>query len=218
MRYLLFTITLGCLLYQGATGSGLTPEKSSKQSKCPAITVTCPADAFIDDRLLLRADVTGSKPGRALAYRWSVPKWVKMVSSTDTREVTVQPLSMGPQLIAQVEIAGLPKGCPNEAECSSLVGEDFGPTVTVDCPIDPVRVGEPVIFSANASGGRPISNVTFNWRLSNGKIENGQGTSEIIVSTKDVSVDKITATVKLGGFNPVFQSEGSCTVNLKSDR
>jgi hypothetical protein len=125
---------------------------------------------------------------------------------------------MGSQLLAQVEIGGLSKGCPNKAECHSTVWEDFGPTITVDCPTELIRVGELVKFSANVSGGRLVSHLTFNWSLSNGRIENGQGTDQILVSTKNVSAEKVTATVKVGGFDPLFESGGSCTVNLKTER
>jgi hypothetical protein len=218
MRYLLVTLTFACLLYLGAASREQSPERSTTQSRCPAITVTCPRYAFIGDRLPISVDVNGSELHRTVSYKWSVPEWVKLVSRADSRKITVDPQSMGLQSIAQVEIGGLPKGCPNKAECNTLVSEEFGPTITVDCPTEPVRVGEPVHFSANASGGRLVSKLTLNWRLSEGKIESGQGTYVIMVGTKDVSAGKITATVKLGGFNPVFQSEGSCTVNLKTDR
>lgn len=86
------------------------------------------------------------------------------------------------------------------------------PSVSVSCG-DAVAIGDLASFSANISGGDPNVTPTFNWTVSNGTIESGQGTSSITVSTTDVS-GTITATVDIGGYARECGTSNSCTVML----
>lgn len=80
----------------------------------------------------------------------------------------------------------MPPGCPKTA---------------VRCP-DSVHKGETLKFTADIKGGDAQVTPTFNWSVSAGAIESGQGTATIIVSTKDVEADStVTATVELGGYS-----------------
>ena len=88
------------------------------------------------------------------------------------------------------------------------------PTTKVQCP-DSVRKGEKLKFTADVNGGDSQVTPTYNWSVSAGLIESGQGTSTIEVSTKEVDEDStVTATVDLGGYPrecPYGSSAASCT-------
>lgn len=75
------------------------------------------------------------------------------------------------------------------------------PKTTVKSP-DSVHKGEMLKFTAEVKGGDEQVTPTFNWTVSAGAIESGQGTSTIQVSTKDLEADStVTATVELGGYS-----------------
>lgn len=88
------------------------------------------------------------------------------------------------------------------------------PTTKVQCP-DSVHKGEKLKFTADVKGGDSQVTPTYNWAVSAGQIESGQGTSTIEVSTKEVDEDStVTATVDLGGYPrecPYGSSAASCT-------
>lgn len=74
------------------------------------------------------------------------------------------------------------------------------PVTKVTCP-DMGYTNDKLQFTANVTGGDPNVTPTYNWSVSSGSIESGQGTSTIEVSTKELSDNEtITATVELGGF------------------
>lgn len=66
--------------------------------------------------------------------------------------------------------------------------------INVSCPRS-VRAGDPLTFVADLAGEPRIS---FLWRVSVGKIMNGQGTRTIIVDTSGLEGKSIVATVTLG--------------------
>lgn len=75
------------------------------------------------------------------------------------------------------------------------------PVTKVTCP-DSVFVKDVLKFTADVRGGDQNVTPTFNWTVSAGSIESGQGTSTIQVSTSEVAADStVTATVDLGGFD-----------------
>ncbi|MEO7673674.1 MAG: hypothetical protein ABIU09_06305 [Pyrinomonadaceae bacterium] len=62
--------------------------------------------------------------------------------------------------------------------------------------------GDTMTFTATLSGGT-TSNVTYNWTVSAGTIESGQGTPSIVVrTTREMGNTNVTATVELGGLDP----------------
>jgi hypothetical protein len=85
------------------------------------------------------------------------------------------------------------------------------PNISTSCP-DSTEAGEPATFTASVSGGDPNVTPTYNWVVSAGSIESGQGTSTIAVSTAEATPDStITATVEIGGFARECSSVSSCT-------
>jgi hypothetical protein len=84
--------------------------------------------------------------------------------------------------------------------CAALSAAAQCPKVAGSGP-DQVKAGAPATFTVNVSGGDPSVTPTFNWTVSAGTIESGQGTSVITVDTKEAVGLPITATADVGGFS-----------------
>ena len=91
------------------------------------------------------------------------------------------------------------------------------PVTQVTCP-DMVYVNDKLRISADVRGGDAKGTTTFNWSISAGSIESGQGTSTIEVSTKELSDgESVTATVEVGGYDRdcgYGQIAASCTTSV----
>ncbi len=87
------------------------------------------------------------------------------------------------------------------ADCVCRDACDCG-TLTVSGPAGITNPGGSMTFTANLSGGT-ATDVTYNWSVSAGTIESGQGTPSITVSTTpDMAGSNVTATVNIGGIDP----------------
>ncbi len=76
------------------------------------------------------------------------------------------------------------------------------PTVSVTGPAGIINPTQTATFTANVAGG-PL--VTYNWTVTDGVIESGQGTASIVVRTSMADAGKtITATVNLGGLAEIL--------------
>ena len=83
------------------------------------------------------------------------------------------------------------KDCKVQCEC---------PTISVAEPSSVTAPGSTMTFTANLSGGSQDSTPTYNWTVSAGTIESGQGTPTITVATTpDMAGSNVTATVTVGG-------------------
>lgn len=96
------------------------------------------------------------------------------------------------------------------------VGQGSCPTVQVSSPSDGTT-SAPVAFSVNVSGGDPSVTPTYNWTVSAGMIESGQGTSVIVVETTGLAGQSITATVDVGGFDRACSTSQSSTTSIQSN-
>ena len=85
----------------------------------------------------------------------------------------------------------------------------------MDCPDE--ASGPVVRFTATVSQGVPIVKITFNWKVSGGKITNGQGTSSISVAS-GFRGQPLTATVKLGGIDKACANTASCSTRVAHRR
>jgi anti-sigma-K factor RskA len=75
------------------------------------------------------------------------------------------------------------------------------PKTTVSFP-DSVHVSDKMRFSAEVRGGDAKVVPTYNWTVSAGSIQSGQGTPTIEVSTNELTEGSyVTATVEVGGFD-----------------
>lgn len=73
------------------------------------------------------------------------------------------------------------------------------PTLEINTPTSPTKVGETMTFTANVSGGSQ-SEITYNWKVSAGEIIEGQETPVIRVATNSKMAGKIVkATVEIKG-------------------
>lgn len=75
------------------------------------------------------------------------------------------------------------------------------PTVSVVCPSG-VESKQSTYFEATFAGGDTTITPTYLWSVTAGKIISGQGTSKIVVDVSEHAGKWVTATVKLGGFDP----------------
>jgi hypothetical protein len=118
-------------------------------------------------------DLSGLSPG-TYTITAGVDDGCGLCGQTQTRTVTVEACN-----------------CRPACNCATLsVTEPAGVT-------DP---GNTMTFTANVSGG---PDVTYNWTVSAGTIESGQGTPSIVVRTSAADAGQtITATVTLGGQDP----------------
>lgn len=112
----------------------------------------------------------------------------------------------------------------NFSHQTSFVSAQQKPPAKADCPVtkvtcpDTVYINDKLVMTANVSGGDSNVTPTYNWSVSAGAIESGQGTSTIDISTKDLSDSQtITATVELGGYSRecgYAQTAASCTTSV----
>ncbi|MEO8648339.1 MAG: hypothetical protein ABI539_04155, partial [Acidobacteriota bacterium] len=130
-------------------------------------------------------DLSGAAPG-TYTITTGVDDGCGLCGKTDTRTITIKECD-----------------CVIKCECPSL---------TVTGPAGITNPGETMTFTANVSGGSQQS-ITYNWSVSDGTIESGQGTPSITVRAPlNENGGNITATVDLGGLDtgcdcPRTQSE-----------
>jgi hypothetical protein len=84
------------------------------------------------------------------------------------------------------------------------------PTVEIEVDNGPVCPGSPLTFKAKVAGLDSGIKLTYEWSLSVGKIESGQGTDTITVETAEIAGQSVRATVKVTGItvgcnNTAFQ-------------
>jgi hypothetical protein len=85
------------------------------------------------------------------------------------------------------------------------------PKVTIECP-NRVVVGEALTFKSSLSGGTPGMGQIYNWRVSAGRVTDGQGTDTIHVDTTGLEGQSLTATLSMGGYT--LECSASCTVQF----
>ena len=72
---------------------------------------------------------------------------------------------------------------------------------------------EPMTFTAMVSGGDPAVDPTYNWTVSAGTIESGQGTSTITVNGEGATF--VTATADVGGYDRACPTAASTSVSVE---
>lgn len=85
------------------------------------------------------------------------------------------------------------------------------PTITVDCPAQIIKPGEPATVTANIAAADSTANLTYSWTISAGTITAGQGTPTITVDTTGTAGQTLTATVDVGGLDSSCQRAASCS-------
>jgi hypothetical protein len=106
---------------------------------------------------------------------------------------------------------GRPGGEP--AAAAQAGSADSCPIVRVLCA-DSSDEGSPTPFSATVTGGDSGVEPTYNWTVSAGAIESGQGSASIRVGNDGVAGMTMTATVDVGGYDRACSTSGSCTASI----
>jgi hypothetical protein len=90
------------------------------------------------------------------------------------------------------------------------------PVVTVECPSE-IERGKPLTYIANVVGGEPFRVDSYMWTTDPPLKLDGQNTKNLTIATQPLSVEKVTATVSVGGFDPSCTgTQASCTISIKS--
>jgi hypothetical protein len=88
------------------------------------------------------------------------------------------------------------------------------PDIDVTSPAT-VTVGEKITITCSVSGGDADVTPTYNWAITNGSIEEGQGTSTITINTEGVEAGiTITATVDVGGYDRECSTSDSSSTEI----
>jgi len=88
------------------------------------------------------------------------------------------------------------------------------PRISISCPDVGPGGNTPIRFKASVIGGKPVSEVSYNWSVSKGTISQGQGTAVIGVDVTGVDLEGLTATVEIGGVDPNCKRVASCSLAI----
>jgi hypothetical protein len=120
---------------------------------------------------------------------------------------------------ALIAAVGLAKPASGQTDSEQPAAQ---PTAPVACPrlnvggVAEANAGDTVIIAAGIIGGGAAANYTYDWTVSDGLINMGQGTSSIAIDTQDFPGKSITATLTLGGELPQnCEATGSWSFNIR---
>jgi hypothetical protein len=91
------------------------------------------------------------------------------------------------------------------------------PFISVTCPSN-VTEGQVVIFTANISGSDQNDKLSYDWRVANGQVDQGQGTPTLKVKATGAVGESVTATVDVQGLDPSVNREASCSSEIQKPR
>jgi hypothetical protein len=86
------------------------------------------------------------------------------------------------------------------------------PQLVIACPLYIVEQDTQLRFSALVAGHDPGANLTYNWALAGGTINEGQASPTITVNTQGLGGRHITATVTVAGLARGCQNTASCDI------
>ncbi|MGC2234834.1 MAG: hypothetical protein WA584_01565 [Pyrinomonadaceae bacterium] len=197
------SVTLGERRVTIPCGPGFRPKPGSNCSDDMSVGITTVARDPDNDVLTYNYTVSG---GRIVGQGANV-SWDLTNAQPGTYTVTV----------------GVDDGCgvcgTTKTETITVAACDCEP-IPVECscptsfsvtgPSGTTMPGETMTFSANISGGSQ-SDVTYNWSVSAGSIESGQGSPVITVRAPSDGTTNVTATVDVGGLCPTCDRSRSET-------
>lgn len=102
------------------------------------------------------------------------------------------------------------------ANCVDCVGDNPCSQIDVSSSAESVLDGTLITFTAKAIGKTRLP--TYNWTVSAGSIQSGQGTPSITVDTENAGGKSVTATVEFGGLDPSCARIASSTVAVTSKK
>jgi hypothetical protein len=171
---------------------GLRPAEGATCDDATTVTVTTTATDAENDVLTYNYTVSGGRiVGTGANVQWDL-SGVAPGSYTITAGVDDGCGLCGQTQTQTIRVVECPN-CVRPCECA---------TIDVSGPSGITQPGDAMTFTANVSGGT-ASNLTYNWTVSAGTIESGQGTPSITVRTnRDMANSTVTATVNVGGQDP----------------
>jgi hypothetical protein len=178
------TVTLGC-------PTGFRPKAGQTCNDSTSVNVTTTAVDPENDVLTYNYTVSGGRiVGTGANVSWDV-SGLAPGTYTITAGVDDGCGLCGKTQTQTITIAEC--DCERICEC---------PTLSVNGPAGVTLPGDAMTFTASAVGGSQ-QNLTYNWTVSAGTIESGQGTPSITVRTdKSMANTNVTATVTIGGLDP----------------
>jgi hypothetical protein len=186
------------IVNQFANVESLTLSDSTITLPCPPGT-SSRSGACSDSTSINVSTVARDPEGDVLTYNYTVSGG-RIVGTGANVSWDVGGLAPGTYTIT----AGVDDGCGlcgrtqtqtiTIAECADCARACVCPTVTVNGPAGVTERGGMMTFTANVSGGT-AQNITYNWSVSSGTIESGQGTPSITVRA---DTSDVTATVNVG--------------------
>lgn len=176
-------VTLPCPPGMIPTGGGTCPE--------PTVRVTTTAVDPENDVLTYNYTVSGGRiVGQGANVTWDL-SGVRPGTYTITAGVDDGCGVCGKTETRTIEVT--------DCRCETPIPPCVCPTVSISGPTSNVQGGESMTFTVNVSGGT-AENITYNWTVSAGTIESGQGTPSITVrTTPEMAGSNVTATVDIGG-------------------
>ena len=165
-----------------------SPSESCSPSREVTLTADVPGDQ--DEFLFTWLVTAGRLRGNGQKVMWDLNGL-----AVGTYKASVE-VNAGNQLTANDSTTVKVVDC---ADC--IWRESPCPTVIVSCPSG-IEAKQPTTFQTTLAGGDPTITPTYLWTVSAGKIISGQGTPKIVVDVSEHAGKWVTATVKLGGFDP----------------
>lgn len=180
-------LTVSDNLIKGGCPAGQVPKEGQTCDESTSVSVTTTAVDVDNDPLVYNYTVSG---GRIVGSGANVT-WDLSGVAPGTYTITAG-VDDGCGLCGQTKTETVKvEACECEIKCACA-------TVSVSGPSGITPPGETMTFTANVTAG--TYDPTYNWTVSAGSIESGQGTSSIVVrTTPDMAGSSVTATVDIGG-------------------
>lgn len=159
--------------------------------------------------------VASDPDGDVLTYRYSIPAGrIEGTGATVVWNLEKQKLGAYTAVVTVKDQKG------NKTRASVIVRADICylcdpppcPMVSVACPSE-VESGKPITFFATVSNENDA--VSYSWRTDAGRIVEGKRDNKMTLDLKRSSAERVTGTVKVGGYNRLCQTTASCTVRIK---
>ncbi|HVQ37574.1 MAG TPA: hypothetical protein VMS31_08575 [Pyrinomonadaceae bacterium] len=215
-RPIVATVTIGGLdpaCNKTAEGAALVIAK--QPPPCPTITVLpdlAEIPAGTPAVFKVHLDRLVANP----TFTWKVSAGT-VTSGQGTEVLTVDTKGQaGKTILAEIDVGGLDPACQRTATGEARVLPEF------NCPIISVFAlgngadNEPIVFRAELQPD--TFHVTYNWSISAGAIQSGQGTREIQVGLEGLAGQTLTATVEIGGLPPNCPRTDSDSVTVAGGR
>jgi hypothetical protein len=221
-------VVVSAFVYSSSRAQQQTGQPAAPQPRPPTIKLDsdaqvvtlCPdSESVANPRVRLKA--TGFSPdGLPIRYRWTTSGGrLDTTEGTDvvwdltgaqpgvyTASVTLEtgPADVDPLCTAFTSTRVVVRNCPPPRPVC--------PNVSIYCP-DTVATGTPITFTASVSGGTAGVTPVYNWRVSEGTIQSGQGSPSITVDTAGLGGRQITATVEVEGYN--LECRATCQSSIQ---